>query len=271
MQHQNLDLEETDWPTIVFESGLSEPLRLRNDAAWWLVDSGEVKIVIIISITPAQKRLRVGKWCLAPPSGNRPATRASNANSPIPTRMQQISITQNPATPQTGTTVRPAVTVQPGTAVPYAVAGAPLILDFQSVLLRPPVPPEGDVVLGAVDLSLWADGFWECVSSVGDQNSSSFLAAVDSARQGPRPSAKAVVLPVCNSVASFHNFRASRLLWFDLCTSYYHTSHAAEMAAFVGQVRLGDLMVRSCGFTRVKATRLGIGLSIHSVLAFWPC
>ncbi|KAL0640248.1 hypothetical protein Q9L58_000526 [Maublancomyces gigas] len=42
----------TDWPTLVFESGLSEFLsRLRTDAKWWLTNSsGQVKIVILIDI-----------------------------------------------------------------------------------------------------------------------------------------------------------------------------------------------------------------------------
>ena len=41
----------TDWPTIVFETGLSESrCKLRADAAWWLSNSdGDVKIVVSIS------------------------------------------------------------------------------------------------------------------------------------------------------------------------------------------------------------------------------
>jgi hypothetical protein len=58
---------ETDWPTIVIESGVSESLRrLRFDASWWLTESGgDVKIVIIISIQRtqnAQSRLQIEKW-----------------------------------------------------------------------------------------------------------------------------------------------------------------------------------------------------------------
>jgi hypothetical protein len=54
---------ESDWPTIVFGSGLSESLgRLRTDAAWWLVESGgRVKIALLISIKPALSALRVEK------------------------------------------------------------------------------------------------------------------------------------------------------------------------------------------------------------------
>ena len=153
---------ETDWPTIVFESGLSESLtRLRHDAQWWLTNSGgDVKIVVVISITPKEKRLRVEKWCLLPAAGHRPATRANpNPNSPVPTRMQEITITQNPAA-QPSTTAQPSSTIQPGPAPSYAVTGAPLILEFQNFLLRAPVPPEGDVIFTAADLSRWADYIW---------------------------------------------------------------------------------------------------------------
>lgn len=49
------------WPTIVFESGLSEGLaRLRADARWWLMNSGgDVNIILIISVKPAQMRLLI--------------------------------------------------------------------------------------------------------------------------------------------------------------------------------------------------------------------
>ncbi|KAF2187565.1 hypothetical protein K469DRAFT_704469 [Zopfia rhizophila CBS 207.26] len=160
-----------DWPTLVFESRLSETLtRLRHDARWWLTNSGgDVRIVIIILITPVEKRLQVEKWCLSPATGHRPATRAHlNSNPLVPTRIQEVTITQNPATPpnpaaQPGTTVQPSTTTQPDAAASYAVTGAPLILEFQNLLLRAPIPPEGDVVFPAADLLLWADSFWESV------------------------------------------------------------------------------------------------------------
>ncbi|OCK74075.1 hypothetical protein K432DRAFT_430233 [Lepidopterella palustris CBS 459.81] len=181
--------QETDWPIIVFESGLSERFtRLRHDAQWWLTNSGgDVKIAIIILITPAEKRLQVEKWCLSPATGYRPETRAyQNPNPLVPTRMQTITITQNPATPpnptaQPGTTVQPSTiahprttaqpsaiappsfTIQPGATASYAVIGAPLTLEFQNLLLRAPIPPEGDIVFTTADLSLWADRFWKCV------------------------------------------------------------------------------------------------------------
>jgi len=144
--------KETDWPTIVFESGVSESLkRLRHDARWWLEKSdGNVKIVIIISIRERQKSLHLEKWRLAPALGNRPATRARpNPKSETPTKIQEITIVQTPAA------------AQPGTIPTYNVTGAPVILEFDKLLLRPPVPPnETDVVFSVADLESWADFFW---------------------------------------------------------------------------------------------------------------
>jgi len=82
--------------------------------------------------------------------------------------VQEIATTQNPATlqlgtaqpstiAQPGTIAHPTVTVQIGTGASYAIIGAPLNLEFQNLLLRTPVPPEGDVVFTAVDLSDWAN------------------------------------------------------------------------------------------------------------------
>src|SRR5262249_33369750 len=97
---------EADWPTIVFEAGLSESLRrLRVDAKWWLTQSeGDVKTVIIISVKPAQSLLHIEKWELAPvAAGIRPNTRAFstlNISSPpqIPTQIQVITIDPNTVT-----------------------------------------------------------------------------------------------------------------------------------------------------------------------------
>lgn len=141
-----------DWPTLVFESGLSEGLaRLRVDARWWLVNSrGDVNIVIIISIKPTERSLGVEKWCLAPPAASLPITRANpNPNRPVPTKIQEICVTQNPATP-----------VQPGTIAPCTVTGGSLVLEFQSLYLRAPVAPERDVIFTPAILSEWANKFW---------------------------------------------------------------------------------------------------------------
>ena len=148
---------DTDWPTIVLESGYSESLRhLRCVARWWLTESrGDVRIVILISIKPAQSKLQVEKWELAPLVGRRPSTRAfPNAhNTPrplVPTRTAGITIISN----------TPIGTPLPVIGAPFTINGAPLVLEFDKLFLRQAVPPETDVTFTVQDLSNWASVFW---------------------------------------------------------------------------------------------------------------
>jgi hypothetical protein len=157
-----------DWPTIIFEAGLSESLtRLRLDAQWWLTNSGgEVKIAIVIAIVPAQKSLRIEQWCLSPPLRPGPVTRAvtraaitaattaattahPNANPPVPMKIQELTVIQDPP-----------LSPLPGTIPTYTVTGVPLTLEFEKLLLRAPVLPEGNVIFTAADLQAWAGLFW---------------------------------------------------------------------------------------------------------------
>ena len=134
-------ISNRDWPTLIFECGLSDSLsRLRTDAAWWLTQSGgEVKIVLLISIKSTLPLIHLEKWGLS--SGHLPIARAVASNphqSPqIPTCLQQIDIDHN------------------------IVNGAPLILEFENIFLRAPNPPETEVVFTAQDLSEWAEFLWE--------------------------------------------------------------------------------------------------------------
>lgn len=130
----------SDWPTIVFEVGLSESLsQLRTDAEWWLVNSGgQVMIALVISLKPAFSVIHIEKWEFD--FAQRPMTRAvaSNARQPpqVPTCVQAIDIDHN------------------------TVTGAPLILEFKKIFLRAPIPPESDVVFTAQDLTDWANLLW---------------------------------------------------------------------------------------------------------------
>ncbi|PUU81608.1 hypothetical protein B9Z19DRAFT_1190926 [Tuber borchii] len=56
-----------DWPTLVFECGVSESLgRLQVDAQWWLENSaGDVKTVIVISYSLPERSIHLEKWELA--------------------------------------------------------------------------------------------------------------------------------------------------------------------------------------------------------------
>jgi hypothetical protein len=126
-----------DWPTIVFESGVSESLRrLRHYPKWWLGNSGgEVKIVILILVDRAQRRLQIEKWELAPSASA--FYDAPNIPPPrIPTKMQEVIIDPN------------------------AVTGAPLVLDFEKMFLRAAIPPEGNIEWNAQELSDIGARYW---------------------------------------------------------------------------------------------------------------
>ena len=140
---------ETDWPTIVIEAGVSESLRrLRFDASWWLTESGgDVKIVIIISIQRAKSRLQIEKWEHAPCRRLLPLRTPNNNHNnfirQLPTKVQQITIISNAVA-----------------GAPLPVTGAPLVLEFDKIFLRPAVLPETDITFTAQELSTWAAGIW---------------------------------------------------------------------------------------------------------------
>jgi hypothetical protein len=131
-----------DWPTLVFEVGVSETLRkLRNDARWWLANSqGRVRIVLLIKIYRVARTIHMEKWeCRPAPHAyaNRPAAQ-------VPTEIQTIDIDAHGI-----------VTGSPPATTP------PLVLHFQNLLLRQPVPPqEHDVIYTAQNLQRLANGLW---------------------------------------------------------------------------------------------------------------
>jgi hypothetical protein len=135
---------ELDWPTLVFEIGVSETLRkLRNDAQWWLANSqGRVKIVLLFKINRAARTIHIEKWeC-------RPATpiyylRSNQQPAQVPTQIQTVDINAN------GVVIR-----SPPATTP------PLVLHFRNILLRQPVPPEQDVIYTAQNLQSLANSIW---------------------------------------------------------------------------------------------------------------
>ena len=130
---------ETDWPTIVIESGWSETLtKLREDAHRWLENSrGDVKIVLLFSIGRRARTMIIEKWENRPVPTNRPRTRSNTTQ--IPTQIQAITIDSNSD----------------------RVNGAPLILEFRKIFLRQAVPPlEHDFTFTTQHLLAYATNFW---------------------------------------------------------------------------------------------------------------
>jgi len=171
-----LDRDRDDWPSLVIEAGYSESLSaLQADAKWWLANSDQkVQIVIIININAKDNEFIIEKWCNVPgASASGAATRGRLANPLVPDHVQELLIIQNP-TPQTGYTQqaqrthKAITTVQPGPRKPgvvsayYDVVGAPLLLEFDKIFLRAPVPPEQDFTFSALELAEWAHNVWRC-------------------------------------------------------------------------------------------------------------
>lgn len=98
-------------------------------------------------VQPAQTRLLIEKWCLSPAANLRVTTANPNPNALVSTKMQEVSIIRNPDN-----------IAQPGT---YTVNGGDLVLEFQSLYLRAPVVPGGDLIFTTAILSVWARYFWE--------------------------------------------------------------------------------------------------------------
>ncbi|KAG0124256.1 hypothetical protein HOY82DRAFT_510605 [Tuber indicum] len=127
-----------DWPTLVVECGVSEPLsHLVNDAYWWLLGSrGEVKLVVLIFVSESDKHVHIEKWELVT-GKNKRITRANpHSFRDIPTQTHELDI------------------------VGDVVTGAPLRLEFEKIMLRQPSSEEGDIIFGTQDLKRLASFVW---------------------------------------------------------------------------------------------------------------
>jgi hypothetical protein len=132
------------WPTLIIEAGLSESLRrLRIDAKWWLENSGgAVNIVVIISLNRPRTKATIEKWEIAQGGVGRPITRAIINNSMVPVSTHVITVNRNR---NTGATT---------------VIGAPLVLEFAKIFLRPAVLPETNINFTAQDLLDCLEDVW---------------------------------------------------------------------------------------------------------------
>jgi len=81
----------------------------------------------------------IEKWCLALPANPNPA------NTPVPTKVHEIIVIENPTAPPLPHS--------------YTITGAPLIVEFNKMFLRQPIPPEHNIVLTQANL-------WDLVESV---------------------------------------------------------------------------------------------------------
>jgi len=106
------------WPTIVFESGVSESRpRLRTDAGWWMANSsGDVKIVLLLHVSSPKKRIFLEHWETQTVRNNQVTRDNPGDKRTQPRRISLVEIT------------------------PGAAKGAPVTLSLQKIFLRPPPP-----------------------------------------------------------------------------------------------------------------------------------
>lgn len=119
------------WPSLVFETGLSESLsRLRLDATWWLrTSNAAVRIVLVIAVKASDRSMTIEKWEVV----DEPRQGIMRS---VPKATQKILVTEN------------------------SVDNHPLILEFEKLMLRQPVAPEHDIIFTDVMLQRFAAEVW---------------------------------------------------------------------------------------------------------------
>ncbi|KAK2733470.1 hypothetical protein FQN55_003341 [Onygenales sp. PD_40] len=127
------------WPSVVVEVGLAESqARLEGDCGWWLCDShGEVKIALGVSIDRTRKEMIIKRWEL-----QRIRLTRANPMAIVPMAIQEITISSS----QNSNRV--------------SIHGAPLILEFEKVFLRPPVS-QADIQITEMELVALAREVWD--------------------------------------------------------------------------------------------------------------
>ncbi|KAK2761521.1 hypothetical protein FQN52_008149 [Onygenales sp. PD_12] len=127
------------WPSVVVEVGLAESqARLEGDCGWWLCDShGEVKIALGVSIDRTRKEMIIKRW-----EPQRIRLTRANPMALVPMAIQEITI----SSPQNSNSIN--------------IYGAPLILEFEKVFLRPPVS-QADIQITEMELVALAREVWD--------------------------------------------------------------------------------------------------------------
>jgi len=120
------------------ESGLLESMeRLEVEAGWWLdISGGEVKVVLLISVSHANKTIILDKWELATTPNLEAIEDHPHPTITVPTKTSHVEIVDGRAT------------------------GAPLRLSFNKIFLCDPGPGKGDIVFTTKDLEAYSAYVW---------------------------------------------------------------------------------------------------------------
>ncbi|KAK2809063.1 hypothetical protein FQN50_004116 [Emmonsiellopsis sp. PD_5] len=125
------------WPSIIIETAYSESaVKLRADAAWWLLASdGDVRLVITVHVSPQRRRIVTERW------ESELADNSRGGRSRRPQLLQSSIVERQNNLP---------------------VASGPLTIPFDRLFLRSPVPPqEHDLVYSPTELETIAHVIWE--------------------------------------------------------------------------------------------------------------
>ncbi|OIW35510.1 hypothetical protein CONLIGDRAFT_61996 [Coniochaeta ligniaria NRRL 30616] len=140
------------WPTLVIEAGDSESLaELHRDMEWWFETSDhDVKIVILAKFDHRRQNIIIERWQEEIPS---------LSQGPV-TRLRAGMVQNNILTPELQQTI---MISQDATNNPptYDVTRGPLVLGFELLFLRNPLPHEGDFVISIQELQRYAARVFE--------------------------------------------------------------------------------------------------------------
>ncbi|ERT02416.1 hypothetical protein HMPREF1624_00714 [Sporothrix schenckii ATCC 58251] len=154
------------WPTIVIEAGFSQSMAsLCAKANWWFsVSHNHMKIVLLVkmSFTATESSIAVEKWTSTTRRTARPgATTTRSLAHATPSAMepgcrQRIDISWSGPSPIQQTPRHGRV------ATLFTVVGAPMVLGFEELMLRPPVAAHGehDIVISAAHFQDLAFRVW---------------------------------------------------------------------------------------------------------------
>ncbi|KAJ5489628.1 hypothetical protein N7539_004518 [Penicillium diatomitis] len=147
--------DDDDWPSLVLETGLSESeAQLRADAYWWFSNSDyKVNMVILFHIQRSPER-RVILKLYNLRSANPRVTRGLQAEVGR-TLLSDLALSQIVQT-VSPTVLRPHLVAKEIIVTFGNVENAPLELEFESLMRRPPAPntSEGNIIFTAEDLAL---------------------------------------------------------------------------------------------------------------------
>ncbi|GIK07793.1 hypothetical protein Aspvir_003462 [Aspergillus viridinutans] len=129
------------WPSVVFQCAYSDSNgKLASDARWWLnASGGEVKTVLAITVWRKSKGMTFETWELI----SRPTR--GDIERKVPEVVQKVVVSK-----------------EKSDDAPVRITGAPLVLGFEELFLRPADEQkgEGDIVIDGDELAMVAEHVW---------------------------------------------------------------------------------------------------------------